>query len=65
MEIIPSIGKEGEPRDFEKALELCKDSGAREEIRRAQADYYFHKNDYLRAAEYDQDRRVLSLDTTR
>ena len=45
--------KEGEPRDFEKALELCKDSGAREEIRRAQADYYFHKNDYLRAAEYD------------
>lgn len=43
--------KEGEPRDFEKALQLCKDNVAREEIRRAQADYYFHKGEYMRAAE--------------
>ena len=43
--------KDGEPRDFDKALRLCKDNVAREEVRRAQADYYFHKEDYIRAAQ--------------
>lgn len=43
--------RDGEPGDFEKALGLCKDDCAREEVRRAQADFYFRKRDFARAAE--------------
>lgn len=43
--------KEGEARDFEKALQLCKDPVAKEEVRRAQADFYFTRGDYIKAAE--------------
>lgn len=44
--------KDGDPRDFEKALRLCKTDAAREEVRRAQGDYYFHEGNYQLAAEY-------------
>ena len=44
--------KEGDARDFEKALALCKEPVAREEVRRAQADFHFTRGNYLEAAEY-------------
>lgn len=43
--------KDGEPRDFEKALSLCKTDAAREEVHRAQGEYYFHEGNYSLAAE--------------
>ena len=43
--------KEGDPSDFERAFALCKEPAAREEVRRAQADFHFYRGDYVQAAE--------------
>ena len=46
------FGKEGKPQYFEKALQLCKTEEAREEVYRAQGNYYFSEKNYRMAAEF-------------